>query len=51
MVTKGYQATTVAATLEISRPSLYYQKRPRNSQADPTYDGQIVTAYGELAYG
>src|ERR1700680_2400886 len=52
MVTQGYQATLVAATLAISRSSLYYQKRPRNSRADRTYDEQIVMACGEkLAYG
>ncbi len=52
MVTQGYQATLVAATLDISRSSLYYQKRPRGSRADRTYDEQIVTACGEkLAYG
>jgi hypothetical protein len=42
MVTQGYTATVVAATLAISRPSLYYQKRPRGSRADRTYDEQIV---------
>jgi transposase len=52
MVTEGYTATLVAATLAISRSSLYYQKRPRGSRADRTYDEQIVTACGEkLAYG
>ena len=52
MVTQGYTATLVAATLTISRSSLYYQKRPRGSRADRTYDEQIVTACGEkLAYG
>ena len=29
MVTQGYTATLVAATLAISRSSLYYRKRPR----------------------
>jgi hypothetical protein len=28
MVVQGYTATLVAATLAISRSSLYYQKRP-----------------------
>ena len=52
MVTQGYTATLVAATLAISRSSLYYQKRPRGSRADRTYDEQIVMACGEkLAYG
>jgi len=42
----------VAATLAISRSSLYYRKRPRGSRADRTYDEQIVMACGEkLAYG
>ena len=48
----GYTATLVAATLAISRSSLYYQKRPRSSRADRTYDAQIVMACGEkLAFG
>ena len=52
MVTQGYTATLVAATLAISRSSLYYRKRPRGSRADRTYDEQIVVACGEkLAYG
>jgi hypothetical protein len=52
MVTQGYTATLVAATLAISRSSLYYQKRPRGSRADRSYDEQIVMACGEkLAYG
>ena len=51
MVLRG-KVTLVAATLAISRSSLYYQKRPRGSEADRTYDEQIVTACGEkLAYG
>jgi len=32
MVTQGYKASLVAATLAINRSSLYYQKRPRGSQ-------------------
>ena len=44
MVTQGYRATLVAATLAISRSSLYYRKRPRGSRADRTYDEQIVVA-------
>ena len=52
MVTQGYQATLVAAALDISRSSLYYQKRPRGSRADRTCDEQIVVACAEkLAYG
>ena len=52
MVAQGYTATLVAATLTISRSSLYYRKRPRGSRADRTYDEQIVMACGEkLAYG
>ena len=48
----GYTATLVAATLAISRSSLYYRKKPRGSRADRTYDEQIVMACGEkLAYG
>ena len=42
MVTEGYTATLVAATLAISRSSLYYRKKPRGSRADRTYDEQIV---------
>src|SRR5208282_4652644 len=52
MVAGGYTAMLVAATLAISRSSLYYRKRPRGSRADRTYDEQIVVACGEkLAYG
>jgi hypothetical protein len=52
MVAQGYTATLVAATLAISRSSLYYQKKPRGSRADRYYDEQIVLACGEkLAYG
>src|SRR6202451_1150461 len=52
MVTQGYTATLVAATLVISRSSLYYRQKPRGSRADRTYDEQIVMACGEkLAYG
>src|SRR6202166_1984943 len=51
MVTQGYTAT-LAATLAISRSSLYYRKKPRGSRADRAYDEQIVVACGEkLAYG
>ncbi len=52
LVSEGYTATLVAATLTISRSSLYYRKKPRGSRADRTYDEQIVMACGEkLAYG
>src|ERR1022692_4948897 len=52
MVTQGYTATLVAATLVISRASLYYRKGTPGSRADRTYDEQIVMACGEkLAYG
>jgi hypothetical protein len=47
MVSEGYTATLVAATLAISRLSLYYRKKPRGSRADRTYDEQIVVACGE----
>jgi hypothetical protein len=47
MVAEGYTATLVAATLAISRSSLYYRKKPRGSRADRTYDEQIVVACGE----
>src|SRR6202042_2079029 len=52
MVSQGYRARLVAATLAISRSSLYYRKKPRGSRADHTYDEQIVVACGEKpAYG
>ena len=52
MVTQGYTATLVAATLAISRSSLYYRKKPRGGRADRQYDEQIVVACGEKpAYG
>jgi transposase InsO family protein len=52
MVSEGYTATLVAATLAISRSSLYYRKKPRGSRADRTYDEPIVMACGEkLACG
>jgi putative transposase len=52
MVSEGYRATLVAATLAISRSSLYYRKKPHGSRADRTYDEQIVVACGEKpAYG
>jgi hypothetical protein len=49
---QGCTATLLAATLAISRSSLYYRNRPRGSRADRIYDVQIVIASGEkLAYG
>jgi len=52
LVTTGYAATLVAATLAISRSSLYYRKQPRGSRADRRFDEQIVLACGEKpAYG
>jgi putative transposase len=52
MVKQGHRATLVATTLEISRSSLYYRKKPRGSRADRRYDEQIVEACGEkLASG
>jgi putative transposase len=52
MVTQGFTATLVAATLAISRSSLYYRKKARGSRADRQYDEQIVMACGEKpAYG
>jgi putative transposase len=52
MMAQGYTATLVAATLAISRSSLYYRKKPRGSRANRIYDEQIVEACGEkLAYG
>jgi putative transposase len=52
IVAQGYTATLVAATLSISRSSLYYRKQPRGSRADRQYDEQIVVACGEKpAYG
>ena len=52
IVAQGFTATLVAATLSISRSSLYYRKQPRGSRADRQYDQQIVVACGEKpAYG
>ncbi len=52
LVAQGYTATVVAATLALSRSSLYYRKKARGSRADRRYDEQIVLACGEkLAYG
>jgi hypothetical protein len=52
MVSEGNTATLVAATLAISRSTLYYRKKPRGNRADRTYDEPIVMECGEkLAYG
>jgi hypothetical protein len=52
MVARDLAAMLVAATLAISRSSLYYRKRPRGSRTDRTCDQQIVMAHGEkLACG
>jgi len=52
LVAQGHAATLVAATLLISRSSLYYQKQSRGSRADRRYDEQIVLACGaKVAYG
>lgn len=52
LLAQGYAATLVAATLLISRSSLYYRKKPRGSRADRRYDERIVLACGEkVAYG
>ena len=52
LVAQGCTATLVAATLAISRSSLYYRERPRGSRADRRYDEPIVVACGEKpAYG
>ena len=52
LVEQGYAATLVAASLLISRSSLYYRKKPRGSRADRRHDERIVLACGEkLAYG
>jgi hypothetical protein len=52
MAAQGITATLVAATLAISRSSLYYRKKARGSRADRSYDEQIVVACGKKpAYG
>lgn len=43
----GYQTALVAATLMISRSSLYYRPRVRRSRADRRYDQEIIEACGE----
>jgi hypothetical protein len=42
MIAQGYRTTLVAATLAISRSSLYYRKKPRDSWADRICDEQNV---------
>ncbi len=52
LVAVGYTATLVAATLAISRSSLYYRRQPRRSRADRRFDERIVLACGQKpAYG
>lgn len=51
-VAEGQAAVLVAATLEVSRSSLYYRKQLRRGRADRSWDEQIVEACGEKpAYG
>jgi putative transposase len=51
-VAEGQAAVLVAATLEVSRSSLYYRKQGRRGRADRSWDQQIVEACGEKpAYG
>ena len=47
LVVQGLYAAVAAATLAISRSSLYYRKKPRGSRADRRYDERIVMACGE----
>lgn len=47
LVSAGYQTALVAATLLISRSSLYYRRKERGSRADRRYDEQIIAACGE----
>jgi putative transposase len=47
LLTQGYQAALVAATLMISRSSLYYRPKARCARADRSYDEQIIAACGE----
>jgi putative transposase len=47
LVAQGYQTALVAATLMISRSSLYYRPRVRRPRTDRRYDEQIIAACGE----
>ena len=47
LVAAGYAATLVAATLAISRSSLYYRQKLRASRADRRCDEQIIVTCGE----
>lgn len=47
LLTQGYQTALVAATLMISRSSLYYRPKARRQRADRRYDEQIIAACGE----
>ncbi len=52
LVAQGKETTLVAETLEISRSSLYYQRRPRQDRADRSRDQEIILACSEKpAYG
>src|SRR6266446_10183955 len=42
LVAQGNEAKLVAATLAISRSSLYYPARPRGSRADRSQDQEII---------
>jgi len=50
IVAQGYTATLVAATLAISRSSLYYRKQPRKSRADRQFahEANAITAAANL---
>lgn len=51
-VAEGQPAVLVAATLEVSRSSLYYRTQGRRGRADRSRDEQIIVACGEKpAYG
>jgi putative transposase len=47
LVTQGFQTALVAATLMISRSSLYYRRKERRPRADRRYDEEIIAACGE----
>jgi putative transposase len=47
LVTQGFQTALVAATLMISRSSLYYRPRVRRPRADRRYDEEIIATCGE----
>ena len=47
LVAQGQQAQLLAATLDVSRSSLYYRTQPRSSRAQREHDERIVAACGE----